>query len=193
MTAPTRTMSAVIEEAPPAASSRRQARYEEAVAAHAAALGRLVRAYEADPEQRRDLLQEIHIALWDSFARFDGRCSLRTWVYRVAHNVACSHVQRAHSRRTVELMSLDKLAALPAEPAEADAQASSDRRIVLAQLLAQIQRLAPLERQVILLYLEGMDAASMAEVTGLSLSHVNTKIHRIKKILADRVRGGGGA
>jgi DNA-directed RNA polymerase specialized sigma24 family protein len=33
-------------------------------------------------------LQEIRIALWRSFANFDGRCSLRTWVYRVAHNTA---------------------------------------------------------------------------------------------------------
>jgi RNA polymerase sigma-70 factor (ECF subfamily) len=43
-----------------------------------------------NPEDRRDLLQEIHLALWRSFATFDDRCSLRTWVYRVAHNVATS-------------------------------------------------------------------------------------------------------
>jgi DNA-directed RNA polymerase specialized sigma24 family protein len=45
----------------------------------------LVRGYEADPGRRQDLLQDIHIALWRSFAVFDERCSLRTWVYRVAH------------------------------------------------------------------------------------------------------------
>jgi RNA polymerase sigma-70 factor, ECF subfamily len=61
-------------------------RYEEASAAYGAALERLARAYEADPDRRRDLLQEIHIALWRSLEGFDGRCSLRTWVYRVAHN-----------------------------------------------------------------------------------------------------------
>ena len=53
--------------------------YEEAAATFGAALGRLARAYEADPEKRRDLLQEIHLALWRSFEGFDGRCSLRTW------------------------------------------------------------------------------------------------------------------
>ena len=47
-------------------------------------LDRLARAYESDPEKRRDLRQEIHFALWRSFATFDNRCSLRTWVYRVA-------------------------------------------------------------------------------------------------------------
>jgi RNA polymerase sigma-70 factor, ECF subfamily len=53
--------------------------YEEAVAAYGPALERLARAYEADPERRRDLLQEIHVALWQSFERFDNRCALRTW------------------------------------------------------------------------------------------------------------------
>ncbi|MGD0224817.1 MAG: hypothetical protein ABSF71_21015 [Terriglobia bacterium] len=41
--------------------------YREAVASFGAALERLAGAYEADPEIRRDLLQDIHIALWRSF------------------------------------------------------------------------------------------------------------------------------
>ena len=66
--------------------------YREATRAHGAAQERLARAYQADADKRQDLLQEIHLALWRSFARFDGRCSARTWLYRVAHNVAASHV-----------------------------------------------------------------------------------------------------
>src|SRR6188474_2033344 len=69
-------------------------RYAEAAAAFGPALERLARAYERDPDKRRDLLQEIHIALWRSLARFDGRCSIRTWVYRVAHNTATSKILR---------------------------------------------------------------------------------------------------
>src|SRR6188508_629239 len=69
-------------------------RYTEAAAAFGPAIDRLARAYERDPDKRRDLLQEIHVALWRSLARFDGRCSLRTWVYRVAHNTATSKVLR---------------------------------------------------------------------------------------------------
>jgi len=68
--------------------------YEQATTAYEAALGRLARAYEADPEKRRDLLQDIHLALWRSFASFEGQCSLRTWIYRVAHNSATSYVVR---------------------------------------------------------------------------------------------------
>jgi RNA polymerase sigma-70 factor (ECF subfamily) len=54
-----------------------------------------------------------------------------------------------------------------------------------------IQRLKPLDRQVILSYLEGLDAASIGEITGLSAGNVATKIHRIKSILARRLNAGG--
>jgi DNA-directed RNA polymerase specialized sigma24 family protein len=79
-------------ESMPGTGRSQESEFEEAVALHGAALERLARAYEADAETRRDLLQEIHIALWKSLGSFDNRCSLRTWVYRVAHNTAASHV-----------------------------------------------------------------------------------------------------
>ena len=153
--------------------------YEEASAACGAALRRLVKGYEADLERRRDLLQEIHIALWRSLRLFDGRCSLQTWVYRVAHNVAASHIVRMR-RASARLVDLD---ALEAEPGFVDGEARANEQYAVSRLLDQIYRLRPLDRQVILLYLEGEPAASIAEVTGLSASNVATKIHRIKKIL----------
>jgi RNA polymerase sigma-70 factor (ECF subfamily) len=100
-------------------------------------------------------------------------------VYRVAHNVAASHVlrhQRAGKRSLVSLDDVDDLAGH--DPSDA-----VDR---LQMLQRFIQQLKPIERQVILLYLEGTDAASIAEITGISAGNVATKIHRIKKILAGR-------
>src|SRR6476646_2147949 len=85
--------------------------YREVAEAYGPSLDRLARAYEADPETRRDLLQDIHLQLWRSFASFDGRCSLRTWVYRVAHNVAASHVVRQRRNR-VRLASIEELEAM---------------------------------------------------------------------------------
>ena len=68
---------------------------------------------------------------------------------------------------------------------------SLDQAQILDRLYDLIQRLNPLDRQVILLYLEGVDAASIGEVTGISSGYVATKIHRIKSILADRFHNGG--
>ena len=86
--------------------------YSSAVDQFGSALERLARAYEADPEKRRDLSQDIHFQLWRSFQRYDGRCSLRTWVYRVANHVATSHVIRER-RIFSSLVTLEELETLP--------------------------------------------------------------------------------
>ncbi len=161
--------------------------YREAAETFGTALGRLASAYEADPEARRDLLQEIHIALWRSFAGFNGRCSVRTWVYRVAHNVAATHVMRQRRARSQTLVGLDELENVPDAR---EGEHAADRRHILDCLLKLIHRLEPLDRQVILSYLEGLDAAAVAEITGLSPGNVATKIHRIKNVLARRFREG---
>jgi RNA polymerase sigma-70 factor (ECF subfamily) len=161
-------------------------RYREAADAYGAALERLARAYEADPDHRRDLLQEIHLALWRSFAGWDARCSLRTWVYRVAHNAATSHAMRQRRAKSYLLLSLEELDQVPSPPAP-----DAGRQEALSRLLTLVHGLKPLDRQVILAYLEGMDAAAIGEITGLGPGNVATKIHRIKSILTRSFHQGG--
>jgi len=165
-----------------------EARYVEAAGAFRGALERLAAGYERDPEARRDLLQDIHVALWRSLARYDGRCSLRTWVYRVANNTAISRVIRPRAvAPTLVAMDedLDSIADAP------DREHGLDRRRALDRLYELIQRLRPLDRQVMLLYLEEEDAASIAEITGLSTANVSTKVSRIKQILVRQFHQGG--
>ena len=163
-------------------------RYLEAAAAYGAALHRLASGYEADAEKRRDLLQEIHLALWRSFQSFDGRCSPRTWVYRVAHNAATTYVIHQRRSHTSSLVCLEELGTLPDS---AESERAADQRHSLERLLALVQQLKPLDRQVILSYLEGLDAAETADITGLSPGNVATKIHRIKNFLAQQFHQGG--
>jgi RNA polymerase sigma-70 factor (ECF subfamily) len=172
----------------PAEAPTQDVLYQETADTYGAALERLARAYEVDAEVRRDLLQDIHIALWRSLARFDGRCSLRTWVYRVAHNTATSHVIRQHRRNSRTLVGLEELEGIPDHR---EGEMSADWREALERLLELVQSLKPLDRQVILSYLEGLDAASIGEITGISPGNVATKIHRIKNILAQRFQEGG--
>jgi RNA polymerase sigma-70 factor, ECF subfamily len=166
--------------------ANQDALYNAAVERFGSSLDRLARAYEADPDKRRDLIQDTHFQLWRSFERYDGRCSMRTWVYRIAHHVAASHVIR--ERRTLsKLVTLEDLETLPDKAAEPEA---ATRRMSLDRLSALIQRLKPLDRQVIVCYLEELDAASIAEITGLSPGNVAIRIHRIKNILAKWFHGG---
>lgn len=149
-------------------------------------MARLARAYEADPDRRRDLVQDIHVALWRSFTAFDHRCSLRTWVYRVAHNAAASYVLR-QKRNNAPLVSLEDVDPMPDASA---GEAAADRTRALERLLELIQHLKPLDRQVILSYLEGLDAAAIGEITGISAGNVATKIHRIKQVLSRQFHQG---
>ena len=161
--------------------------YEQATAEFGAAIERLARSYEADPEKRRDLLQEIHLQIWRSFKGYQRQCSLRTWIYRVAHNVAASHVgkhQRAGLLRYVTLEEIESLSET------IDPEAAVDRKKTLDALQTLIQSLEPLEREMILLYLEGFGPAEIAEVSGISPGNVATKIHRLKKVLAGRFSPG---
>lgn len=167
----------------PRESGRQDELYREAATGYSVALERLAKAYEADPDKRRDLLQEIHVALWRSFAGFNNQCSLRTWIYRVAHNTAASHVIRDRRTGYKTWINLDELEEMADE---INVEESADRNWALERLMKMIQRLNPLERQVILLYLEGLDAAAIGEIAGISPSNAATKIHRIKNTLVQR-------
>lgn len=160
--------------------------YRDAVGQFGSSLERLASAYEADPEKRRDLSQDIHFQLWRSFQRYDALCSLRTWTYRVAHHVAVSYVLR-QKRIYSTLVTLEELEMLPDKD---QGQLAAEQRINLARLSKLIQRLKPLDRQVIISWLEDMDAVSIGEITGLSPANVAMRIHRIKNILARRFREG---
>jgi RNA polymerase sigma-70 factor (ECF subfamily) len=151
------------------------------------ALDRLVRAYELDADKRRDLLQEIHLALWRSFEQFEARCSVRTWMYRVAHNTAASYVMRQR-RSNSRLLSLEEIESMPEA---GHSVPNADDRMALERLLELIHQLRPPDRELMLLYLEDVDATTMGEIMGISAGNVRVQIHRIKAILARRFHAGG--
>ena len=164
--------------------AERDTDYHQAVAAHGRELARFVAGYERDPARRKELLQEVHVALWQSLAGFRGQCSLRTWAFRVAHNVGATHIQRSVRVAERDYLPLEEAESVLATDAGID---RTERRMELDRVMGLIHRLAPLDRQVMLLYLEDLDAATIGEATGLSARNVATKVHRIKALLAAQV------
>jgi len=161
--------------------------YRATAAEYEAALNRLAHAYEPDPEKRRDLLQDIHLQLWRSLPSFEGRCTLRTWVYRVAHNTATSHVIRER-RRWSRLASIEELESVAGGD---QVEPAVDRRMILQRISQLIQQLKPIDRQVMLCWLEDMDAVTIGEITGLSPANIGMKVHRLRGLLARRFHEGG--
>ncbi len=167
------------------AKAQQDARYLAAARTHGAMIERLARGYEADPDSRRDLVQEIHAALWRSFAVYEGQCAEKSWVYRIAHNVAVTHMMTGKRHRKIPLVGLEQIEELPGGD---DPERRAGERSLSDRLLATIHRLAPADRQVMLLYLEDLTAAEIGEVTGLSASAVAVRIHRLKALLAEPYR-----
>ena len=158
------------------------ARYEETAKEFGDAIGRLAYAYERDPDKRADLVQDIHFELWRSFKIFDDRCSVRTWIYRIAHNTGASHILKNKRLSRGGFLSIDDVGDIPDQTDYVDA---FERIEQIDQLMALIQILGPVDRQIITLYLEGFDAASIGEIAGLNPGAVATKIHRIKYKLSE--------
>jgi RNA polymerase sigma-70 factor (ECF subfamily) len=153
--------------------------YSRVAAQWGAALQRMARSCEADLDRRRDVLQDMHVAIWKSHTLFDGRCSESTWIYRIATNVAANHVTRER-RRNAPLISLDLVDDLPGD----DASLATEKDLALRKLFDIIDRLGNPDRSVITLYLEGLDATSIGEITGMTPGAIATRISRIKTLLA---------
>jgi RNA polymerase sigma-70 factor (ECF subfamily) len=145
-------------------------RFEQMVSAHRPAIARLCRHHEASPEARRDLEQEILVALWRSISSFRGDCSEKTFVLRIAHNVAVTHVARAvRARATNEATSGSVEATTLAPPDEI-----SDQRATLARVERRLRAMDLASQQLVLLALEGCTTAEIADVTGLTPTNVMT-------------------
>lgn len=153
--------------------------FEQRLTEHRRLIAKVASVYAAGAEDRRDLEQEICIQLWRAYRSFDERrARFSTWLYRIALNVAISYLRREQGRdagrlEPLEQHHLDTLGG--EEPPERDER--------LAALYAFISRLDPLNRALILLYLEERSYAEIADVLGISETNVATKLGRIKQTL----------
>jgi RNA polymerase sigma-70 factor (ECF subfamily) len=88
------------------------------------------------------------------------------------------------------LLTLDELGA-HRDQAQVDPEVVAGERQAVARLTSLVQALAPPDRQIVLLYLDGLEASAIGEICGLKAGAVATKIHRLKALLAERFRQGG--
>jgi RNA polymerase sigma-70 factor (ECF subfamily) len=161
-----------------------RAAYESLLRRYLAPLRRLAWSYVHDPAGRDDLFQEIAMALWTALPGFRGDSSERTWVYRVAHNTAISFA--ASRRRRDGREQPGELARDPVAPAHQEGDAIESQR--RERLWSAVQELPVTERQIIVLQLEGLSAAEIEAITGVSAGAVATRLTRIRQKLAARLR-----
>lgn len=152
-----------------------QARFEAHLTPHRALVRKVAATYCAHPEDRRDLIQEIHTQMWRSFGRYDATRPFATWAYRIALNVAISHVRQA-AYRGDRMASYDSQDAEPVDPGTLSTDADDRVRM----LYGVVAKLDPFDRALVLLHLEGYRHAEIADVLGLSATNVSTRLSRLR-------------
>jgi RNA polymerase sigma-70 factor (ECF subfamily) len=160
-------------------------RYEELLQGYLQPLRRLAWSYTRDGAEGEDLLQEITLALWTALPRFRGESSERTWVYRVAHNTAISYITGRRRRATRESAIAPHME--PTSGSNPEGEAIDRQRV--QRLSIAIRDLPLLDRQIVCLHLEGLSAAAIEEVTGVSAGNIATRLTRIRHRLMARLRG----
>ncbi len=117
-----------------------------------------------------DLYQEVVINLWKAFPKFRKECKLSTWIYRIALNTCISFMRK--EKNLPEIISLTQ---------SFDRMEDDDEtQAMLRQLYRMIDRLGQLEKSIVLLYLEEKSYEEIAEITGLTVTNVATRLSRIK-------------
>jgi RNA polymerase sigma-70 factor, ECF subfamily len=157
--------------------SEHEARFQAWLAEHAGLLLKVVRSFAQGPADADDLLQEVLLQVWMSLPSFRDQSKPTTWLYRVALNTALGW-KRQQSRHRRGAVPLDVHQEIAAESGEDPARQES-----LEQLYGAIRQLDPAKRALVLLYLDGLSYADMAEVIGISESNVGVRLNRIKKEL----------
>ncbi|MBQ4812437.1 sigma-70 family RNA polymerase sigma factor [Pseudoalteromonas luteoviolacea] len=145
-------------------------------------IGRAASGYENRSALSDELAQEMALSVWRSLDRFNGQCSMNTYVYRVIHNTAIDHIRR-HSKLSEDELS-DKTICEHTSP-EADALQAQRQK----HLMNAVNKLPLSLRQVMLLKLEDLNNVEISDVLGISEANVGIRLHRAKEQLTKLLAG----
>lgn len=147
------------------------------LSAHVGLLHRVANGF-ASGADRDDLMQELLLALWRAVPAFAGASKESTFIYRVAHNAALTWRRGAATyTRQVE-----RFAAQP-RPEPAAPASRDDEALVL--IYGAIRQLPPVDRSLIMLQLDGVGYAAIAEIHGLTENNVGVRLNRIRRKLTE--------
>jgi RNA polymerase sigma-70 factor (ECF subfamily) len=161
-------------------SEKEQRQYfQEIIEQHKGILFKVARAYCQNEDDRQDIIQEMMMQIWKSIHRYNKQFKMSTWLYRISLNVAISFYRKQSTRANKYTLLNEQTAQIPMEDKTED-----ERQLNLLEQF--INELKEIDKALMILYLEDKDHAEIAEILGISVSNVGTKIGRIKDKLKTR-------
>lgn len=157
----------------------RQHFFESIIEQHKGILFKVSRTYCPYEEDRQDLIQEMMIQIWQSVHKYNDQYKISTWLYRISLNVAISFYRKNLTRT-------NKYTELNEQTVKTSVEDKSDNDIHLNLLEQFISELKEIDKALMILYLEDKSHSEIAEILGISVSNVGTKIGRIKNQLKAR-------
>lgn len=139
-------------------------------------LHKVCRMYRNSDEDRQDMLQEIIAQLWKSFPTFRKEAKLSTWIYRIALNTAITDF-RKQSRRVFTIPLAEQ--GIQFEQDNED-KLKAER---LKQMYNAITYLTPIEKALVMLYIEEKSYEEMEDIMGMTQGNMRVKMNRIKEKL----------
>ena len=146
--------------------------FEQMVRTHKATVYAVCYLFSKDQDEVADLFQECLINLWKSWADYEGRSDVKTWIYRVSLNV-CVSLDRKRKRHSTVPLTMD------INPYEEDNQNSQQ----MERLRQRINQLPPYDRAIVLLWLENISYEEIGAIVGITAKNVSVRLVHIKEQL----------
>ncbi len=165
--------------------------FERLVETHQGLCWHIIQRMVRHPEDTRELCQETFLKVYRKLHQYRHDSALKTWIGRVAYNVALRHLQRKRLPMA-EPYSNDAPSPLDEVAGSSDLEADCDRDQLDVMLAQAIDQLPPVQRTVLTLYhLQEMSIADIAAVTGLAdgtiKSHLFRSRRQLRDLLEDRI------
>lgn len=158
--------------------TKQELEFTELLEKHKKLIFKVANIYCKNPEDRKDLIQEIIIQLWKAYPKYDSTFAITTWFYRIALNVSISYYRKAKSQKIKSVTESEYIFNIIETP-----EIDTNRNEQLELLYQFINELKELDKALMLLYLEEKKQDEIAIILGISKTNVATKIGRIKKQL----------
>lgn len=150
--------------------------FTETVKSHDAMIRRICLGYAANPQDLEDIYQDVLVNIWRGLRSFRSESSMRTWVYRIALNT-CVSTLRARSSRPSQASLEDVILV---------ADDSLEKRESIKDLYECIATLNPIDKAIMMMWLDEYSYDEIAETIGLKRNNIATRLHRAKEKLRQK-------